>query len=164
MKKERRAFGIGMTAWVIGIVAIIVFILLLAFVPRNLIAPENGRLESAPAAGDQATSGTMRFVGLLPCDDCEGIRTELELRPNGTFTIEETYIGKIATQPHFQIGNWTTLRGTARDLKAVIYQINHDRLEGSKYFLVLADGNIRLLDNQQNDIVSSLNYMLERQK
>ncbi|MCK9361178.1 copper resistance protein NlpE [Patescibacteria group bacterium] len=163
MKKER-SYEIGMTAWVIGIVAIIVFILLLAFVPRNLIAPENGLRSFVPAAEDQATSGTMRFVGMLPCDDCEGIRTELELRPNGTFTIEETSIGKIATQPHFQIGNWTTLRGTARDLKAVIYQINHDRLEGSRYFLLLADGNIRLLDDHQNDIVSSLNYTLERQK
>ncbi len=164
MKKESRAFGIGMTAWVIGIVAIIVFVLLLAFAPKVLLAPGDGNGMPASSTADQATSGTMHFIGVLPCNDCDGIRTELELRPNGTFTIEETNLGKIATQPRFQIGNWTTLRGTARDLKAVVYQINHDRLDGSKYFLLLPDGNIRLLDSQQNEIPSSLNYTLERQK
>lgn len=160
MKKDSRAYGIGMTAWVIGIVAIIVFVLLLAFTPKALIAPENG---SRGAAG-QVASGTMRFVGVLPCESCEGIRTELELRPDGTFTIKETYLGKIATEPYSQAGNWTTLRGNARDLKAVMYTINHDRLAGSRNFLLLADGNIKQLDSQQNEIKSDANYTLERQK
>ncbi len=164
MKKDSRAYGIGMTAWVIGIVAIIVFILLLAFTPKTLIAPDDGRRASVFGPVDQAASGTMRFVGVLPCVDCEGVRTELELRPDGTFTMEETYLGQIEAQPLPQIGNWTTLRGIARDLKAVVYKINHDRLAGSRYFLLLADGSIRQLDEQQNEIKPDANYTLERQK
>lgn len=160
MKKDSRAYGIGMTAWVIGIVAIIVFILLLAFTPKVLIAPEDGTRGVAV----QVASGTMRFVGVLPCDSCEGIRTELELRPDGTFSIRETFLGQITTVPYSQIGNWTTLSGNARDLKAVMYKINHDRLAGSRYFLLLADGSIKQLDDQQNEIKSDGNYTLERQK
>lgn len=164
MKKDSRAYGIGMTAWVIGIVAIIVFVLLLAFMPKVLIAPENdGRVSVFGAAGDVA-SGTMRFVGVLPCESCDGIRTALELRPDGTFTIEETTLGKIATQPYSQKGNWTELHGIARDLKAVVYKINHDRLEGSRYFLLLANGDLKQLDDQQNEIKSDAKYTLVRQK
>lgn len=162
MKREDKAFGIGMTTWMVGIVAIIVFVLLLAFVPKYLIAPDEILAPGIPPQ-EQASSGTVRFVGVLPCQDCEGIRTELELRPNGTFTLEETFIGKIATQPRFQIGNWTTLRGTAWDLKATVYKINHDRLAGARYFYLLADGNLELLDDKQAKIQSSLNYTLERQ-
>ncbi len=160
MKKDSRAYGIGMTAWVIGIVAIIVFILLLAFTPKVLIAPENG----SRGANVQVASGTMRFVGVLPCDSCEGIRTELELRPDGTFSIKESFLGQVTTVPYSQSGNWTTLSGNARDLKAVVYKINHDRLAGSRYFLLLTDGNIKQLDDQQNEIKSDANYTLERRK
>lgn len=160
--KEAKAFGIGMTAWVVGLVAIIVFVLLLAFLPKELMMPGDAT-NDALWTEEQTTSGTQRFVGVLPCADCEGIRTELEFRPNGTFTIEETYLGKIATLPRFQIGNWTTLRGTAWDMKATIYKINHDRLDGFRYFYVLPDGNIKQLDDKQNEIQSAENYTLERQ-
>lgn len=160
--KEAKAFGIGLTAWVVGLVAIIVFVLLLAFLPKQLIMPDETGSDPF-GMEEQATSGTMRFIGVLPCADCEGIRTELEFRSNGSFTIEETYLGKIATLPHFQIGNWTTLRGTAWDMKATIYKINHDRLEGFRYFYVLPDGNIKQLNDKQEEIQSSLNYTLERQ-
>jgi copper homeostasis protein (lipoprotein) len=162
MKSDAKAFGIGMMAWTVGIVAIITFVLLLAFIPKYLIAPDE-ILAPSLAQDEQTASGTLRFIGVLPCADCEGIRTELELRPNGTFTIEETYLGKIATQPRFQIGNWATLRGTAWDLKATVYKINHDRLTGFRYFYLLADGNIKQLDEKQAQIQSSLNHTLERQ-
>lgn len=162
MKREDKAFGIGMTTWVAGIVAIIVFVLLLAFVPKYLIAPDE-LIAPSSSQEEQSVSGTMRFIGILPCEDCEGIRTELELRPNGTFTLEETFIGKIATQPRFQMGNWTTLRGTAWDLKATVYKINHDRLAGARYFYLLADGDVKQLDDKQAQIQSSQNYTLKRQ-
>lgn len=34
------------------------------------------------------------YVGTLPCADCEGIRTRVELRGNGTFTRSLIYLGK----------------------------------------------------------------------
>ncbi len=35
-----------------------------------------------------------RYSGTLPCADCSGIETTLELRENGSYTLTETYVGK----------------------------------------------------------------------
>ncbi|MGF1683276.1 copper resistance protein NlpE [Photobacterium minamisatsumaniensis] len=34
------------------------------------------------------------YTGVLPCADCEGIKTELVLQLDGTFTLVEVYLGK----------------------------------------------------------------------
>jgi copper homeostasis protein (lipoprotein) len=34
------------------------------------------------------------YKGVLPCADCEGITTQIDLRPNMTYTIKTTYLGK----------------------------------------------------------------------
>ena len=34
------------------------------------------------------------YKGILPCADCEGIKTELELNSDKTYEIKETYLGK----------------------------------------------------------------------
>lgn len=34
-----------------------------------------------------------KYTGKLPCADCEGIQTELELKDDKTYVLQETYIG-----------------------------------------------------------------------
>lgn len=150
-----------MTVWVVGIVTLVVFVLLLAFVPHELVAPRDEAGEFTAFGVDQP--GQSRFVGVLPCADCEGIRTELVLRADGSFTIEQNYLGKIAMPPYYQIGNWATLRGTAWDMKATIYKTNHDRLQGFRYYYLLPEGDLQLLDEAQNKLEPAANYTLERQ-
>lgn len=38
------------------------------------------------------------YQGVLPCADCEGIDTTLTLNPDGSYTLEQVYKGKEATQ------------------------------------------------------------------
>ncbi len=35
-----------------------------------------------------------KYIGILPCADCEGIETEIELRKDNTFTKKTKYLGK----------------------------------------------------------------------
>jgi len=57
----------------------------------------------APTFDRKAFAGT--FKGILPCTDCSGVDTALELRPDGTYAISETYQGK-AGGAKMQ-GTWT---------------------------------------------------------
>lgn len=34
-----------------------------------------------------------KYTGILPCVDCEGIETKLTLNPDGTYLLEEIYLG-----------------------------------------------------------------------
>lgn len=52
--------------------------------------------DTAPSTGDNSRNaldwqGT--YVGTLPCADCPGIRTRIELREDGTFTRNVAYLG-----------------------------------------------------------------------
>lgn len=164
MKNENQSFDIGLTVSSVALVAIIVFILLFVFIPRPGIAPSNGQSEGAREVSTSTEIEARRFVGVLPCDDCNGIRTELVLRNDGTFRLSETYLGKIASRPVIEIGKWTTLRGNARDLDAIIYQINFDKLNTAKNFLLLPNENIRMVNAFQEAFSGEDDYTLERQK
>jgi len=65
----------------------------------------------------------LRFVGDLPCADCPGIRTDLTLKrkapgwAEGTYVLSETYLERGG--PRVTTGDWTTLRGDDRALKAL---------------------------------------------
>lgn len=162
-KKKERAFDIGLVVSAIALVAIIVFILVFAFIPRPGIAPTDGEgLQNGAEATEPATDGVMRFSGVLPCDDCEGIRTELELRADGTFRLSETYLGRVVSRPLVQEGNWTTLRGHARDLNAVVYRINHDRLRNVRNYELQPDGSVLMVDERLEVFSGEGNYRLAR--
>jgi hypothetical protein len=164
MKNENQSFDIGLTVSSVALVAIIVFIILFAFIPRPSIAPSRSPLEGGREAATSTEIEIQRFVGILPCDSCDGIRTELVLRNDGTFRLTETYLGKIASRPVIEVGKWTTLRGNARDLKAIIYRINFDKLNTAKNFLLLSDGNIKIVNELQEEFLGEGNYLLEPQK
>lgn len=106
------------------------------------------------------------YVGLLPCASCEGIETELTLSQagpaaaEGTFVLKEKYVGE--KDGLFQAtGLWTTLRGTPTDVNATVIQLNPDKVIEARYYLKVSDTEIKLLDNEQREIKSPLNYSLK---
>ena len=47
------------------------------------------------------------YEGTTPCADCEGIKTILELRDDKTYTLSQTYLGKMEGENEFvQTGNF----------------------------------------------------------
>lgn len=47
------------------------------------------------------------YTGILPCADCEGIRTSLTLKGDETYTLTAVYLGKDNEVPHRQSGSFT---------------------------------------------------------
>ncbi len=162
MKNNMQSFDVGVAVSGVALTAIIVFIILFAFIPRPGVAPSGERPVEGSAEATLEME-TQTYVGILPCDGCDGIRTELVLREDGTFRLSETYLGNIASRPVVEVGQWTTLRGNARDLKAIVYRINHDKLTTARNYLLLPDGHIKQVDENQEEFPNALNYTLEKQ-
>lgn len=106
----------------------------------------------APAGGEPLVLGP--FAGVLPCADCPGLATVLTLTrkgqgwAEGRYRLEET----TAAGPVVLLGEWTTLRGDAADDDAVVYQLDPDRPQASRYFKKVGDRAVRLLDADLKEI------------
>ncbi|MEX2208282.1 MAG: copper resistance protein NlpE [Myxococcota bacterium] len=95
------------------------------------------------------------FTGELPCADCAGIRTELDLRANGAWFMRSTYLEKGEHATHEAMGTFTL----ATDSDRVV--LRGDR-EPPRVFRVVDAETIRLLDRDGREIGSTLNYQLHR--
>ncbi|MGN6439857.1 MAG: copper resistance protein NlpE [Agriterribacter sp.] len=109
------------------------------------------------------------FEGVLPCADCGGIKTELSLyqdianAENNTYTLKETYLGnKLGDTTFNSNGKWDILKGMKGDDSAIVYFLNYDDPEESRYFLKKGDTTILMLDKEQHLIASELNYSLRK--
>jgi uncharacterized lipoprotein NlpE involved in copper resistance len=109
----------------------------------------------APALDAKAFAGN--FSGTLPCADCPGIDTQLELKADGTYAIEETY--QESKGGNFKgDGTWTAEEAGQRIRLDPNSKEERDRL----YQVVSAD-EIRALDLQGKAIESQANLSLKRQ-
>jgi uncharacterized lipoprotein NlpE involved in copper resistance len=97
------------------------------------------------------------YGGVLPCASCAGIRTELELRANGSWFMRSTYLGRGDDATHEAIGSFTL----ATDSDRVV--LRGDR-EPPRVFRVADADTLRMLDLDGNEIGSTLNYELRREK
>jgi hypothetical protein len=107
-----------------------------------------------PAAGPRAADlpPVGRFAGILPCSDCDGIRTELVLGANWEglqlYHLRETFLGGPRNGRTVEReGHWATLRGVPDDEQAIVYQIDPDRAGQHRDFIVVDERRIRLLDD-----------------
>lgn len=104
------------------------------------------------------------FSGVLPCADCEGIKTDLKIFNNETFELDETYIGKDNSVLK-QKGKLLIERGFGSDVDATVYTLNPDKPNEKLYFVYFSNnskGEILKLDNEKKMIDSKLNYKLLR--
>jgi NlpE N-terminal domain/Aspartic acid proteinase inhibitor len=110
------------------------------------------------------------FSGTLPCADCSGIRTDITLftiaparRTEGSFTLVEQYLGTRTGDRTFRrYGRWVTIRGTASDPAATVYQLTSD--DGGRVINLrrIDDNAVRLLADDQSELPSDLRHTLRR--
>ena len=95
------------------------------------------------------------YKGLLPCADCEGIETELELKANNTYELSEEYLGKQ--------GNEFKAKGTFSFDADQSNVITLDE-QGQKRKFFIGDNYIELRDMQTGQALDTkLNYKLMKE-
>lgn len=111
------------------------------------------------------------YEGILPCADCEGIKTTLTLFQNNlkkqyTYMLQEKYLGQDNDKTFETTGNWSALKGTQQDPNAIVFQlsIQNDDPEDSDVinYLVVDKNTIKLIDEEMNEFESKLNYTLSK--
>lgn len=65
-------------------------------------------LSSDPDLGRRGTLDDLpaSFTGLLPCDDCAGIREHLMLLPDGTYLSSKTFMRTGHDEVYYDVGSW----------------------------------------------------------
>tara|TARA_Y100001956_G_scaffold15947_1_gene15359 strand:- start:781 stop:1278 length:498 start_codon:yes stop_codon:yes gene_type:complete len=68
-------------------------------VETEITAPENDATETELATIDEHTANNAldwngTYFGTLPCADCEGIETQVTLNHDGSYSVNQTYLGK----------------------------------------------------------------------
>ena len=84
------------------------------------------------------------FFDTLPCADCPGIVTQLNLKPDNSFVMEQKYLDRSVI---YDIGKWSVTDS--------ILKLTSN--EGPKQFKVLNYAAIRLLDNEGRMIYDTTN-------
>jgi predicted secreted protein len=109
-----------------------------------------------------------RYVGTLPCKDCDGIRTDLRLFTNSagepaSFELNELYLGTPEGDRSYTTkGRWKILRGSPADPNATIYEFDSDPT-GRMSFLVLEKKyELRLLSQSRAELDIAVPHSLTR--
>jgi len=94
------------------------------------------------------------YEGILPCADCEGIRTELVLNENGNYLMKMTYLGRNTTFE--ENGKWEVKKNTLTLFDA------QSETSSIKYFV--GENFIKQLDQEGNEITGDLaeNFILNK--
>lgn len=110
-----------------------------------------------PAEFDmRAFAGT--FAGILPCAACQGIDSRVELHPDGTFRLVETYQGQADGGPFEITGTWTAENAG----KQILLDPDSKSEPDHRYDIVSPD-EIRMLDLEGKATASAQNNSLHRQ-
>jgi copper homeostasis protein (lipoprotein) len=138
--------------------------------PQKPTEPLFKPIDPATVTDAQATPGLVRYWGILPCADCSGIRTELQLVQDPktgapqSYELTETHLKEGSDiKPDVTRGKWTITRGMSDDPNATMFTLDGGgRPELSRRFERLNDQELRQLDRSGKRIVSSNNYTLTR--
>jgi copper homeostasis protein (lipoprotein) len=138
--------------------------------PQKPTEPLFKPIDPALVTDAQATPGLVRYWGILPCADCSGIRTELQLVQDPktgapqSYELTETHLKEGSDiKPDVTRGKWTITRGISEDPAATMFTLDGGgRPELSRRFERLNDQELRQLDRSGKRIVSSNNYTLTR--
>jgi hypothetical protein len=122
--------------------------LLLAGCPQRVARPAP---PAAPPAPTPVLPLVGHFTGVLPCADCRAVEIELMLRADwsGTYRyqLRETRVAADGGRHTLDAqGTWRRTRGTAVDAEAVVYQLDTDRPDAPRLFVVLDEWRIRAVD------------------
>jgi copper homeostasis protein (lipoprotein) len=132
--------------------------------PAAAVAPAETApvaVESAPAKAAEDVPFDIKgfagtFSGTLPCADCPGTDTKITLKPDGTYTLHETYQGK---KGGFDgDGTWTAEENGER-----IRLDPNSKSETDRVFAVKSKDEIEILDTEGKPIASTAPHALKRE-
>ena len=126
---------------------------------------------SAPAPPDAPEDATQAlaedfertWLGVLPCADCDGIQTRLQLRagPEGTrYLLEETYLGGPGENRFVQEGDWREEGTEIHGQPAEVYRLDPDG--PGRWFWVQPDGALEMLEAEGRPAPDGVAYRLQR--
>jgi len=124
-------------------------------------APAAERSAEAPPGG----SVVGRWRGTLPCADCPGIDTEVELYAgaggiSGPYHLVEIYAGRPEKSRRVESqGEWLAQRGTAHDPEATVYRLEPAGGGPARYFLAV-DDDLEALDREARPLARRANLRL----
>ncbi|MBW8311523.1 MAG: copper resistance protein NlpE N-terminal domain-containing protein [Rhizobium sp.] len=103
------------------------------------------------------------WLGVLPCADCDGIQTRLQLHGDDgerRYELEETYLGAAGDNVFVTEGDWVqeTLRGDGAE--ATVYRL--DPQGPDRWFELRPDGSLEMLDGEGRPLDGALAYRLQR--
>ena len=102
-------------------------------------------------SGTTSISGNQSYVGILPCANCPGIETQLDLLANGTYFLTQTYQDR-PDGTFTRMGFWDV-----DDDRLVL----HHNQDGNLIYFATTNGGWLQADTLGNPIVSELNYTLD---
>lgn len=114
-------------------------------------------VDNAPAPeGLDVRAFAGRFEGTLPCADCPGIDSTIELEGDGTYTLHDAYRESDGATNDVE-GTWTVEEAGKRIRLDPNSKQARDRL-----YEVVSDDELLMLDGDGNRIESGLDYSLRR--
>ncbi|UZG43414.1 copper resistance protein NlpE N-terminal domain-containing protein [Caldimonas thermodepolymerans] len=126
------------------------------------------RQPASPAAPSPHRVVAARYVGILPCADCRGIRTDLQLYadPDGApagYDLLQTYLGRPEGDRSFtQSGTWRSARGARQDPQALVIQLDPEQPGRTRAFRQASPRVLRALDVNLLDLPPHLPRSLLR--
>jgi len=95
------------------------------------------------------------YKGTLPCADCEGIRTEIELKADSTYSFKSSYLGKGDGQMNESTGTYVWLDGSRIELQGV---------DGGPQKYFVGENTLTALDMDGNKVTGTLaeHYVLKK--
>jgi copper homeostasis protein (lipoprotein) len=97
------------------------------------------------------------FSDTIPCADCAGIITSLNLEADSTFILEQEYVGlKEGDRVFYQLGKWSLVDSLLR---------LNEVTEGPRQFKIVSTEELKMLDNEGGIVTgTNLNFSLHRKK
>jgi copper homeostasis protein (lipoprotein) len=126
----------------------------------------DGELAGTPAgtdADEDAAAFERTWLGVLPCADCDGIQTRLQLLsgPGGArYVLEETYLGGPGDNRFVQEGAWREEATAINGEPAEVYRLDPDG--PGRWFWVQPDGALEMLEAEGRPAPDGLAYRLQR--
>lgn len=95
------------------------------------------------------------YEGIIPCADCEGIKAELSVKSDKTYTFSFTYLGT-ESEPFVSTGEWEI------DEQGRLVLLRSDGTV-EQYLKIVSEEEVLMLDGDGNEITGTdLNFSLLR--
>lgn len=126
-------------------------------------APAHDAPLAEAAAPDEDATFETAWLGVLPCADCDGIQTRLQLHGEGggrRYELEETYLGAAGDNVFVTEGDWVQETRRGDGAEATVYRL--DPAGPDRWFELQPDGALEMLDGEGRPLEGALAYRLQR--